>query len=36
MSDEFESERQVEDSGINPLGKWLIISAIVLVVIAAV
>jgi type IV secretory pathway VirB10-like protein len=36
MSEEFESEHPSEDSGINPLGKWLIISVIVLVVITVV
>jgi type IV secretory pathway VirB10-like protein len=36
MSDEFESERQSEDSGINPVGKYLIYAAVVIVVVATV
>jgi type IV secretory pathway VirB10-like protein len=36
MSDEFESERETEDSGINPVGKYLIIAVVLIVVIATV
>ena len=32
MSEEFESEPQTEDSGINPIGKYLIYAVVVIVV----
>jgi type IV secretory pathway VirB10-like protein len=36
MSEEFESEPQTEDSGINPIGKYLIYAVVLIVVIATV
>ena len=36
MSEEFESEPQTEDSGINPIGKCLIYAVVLIVVIATV